>query len=113
METFFPATGRRISVVLVSHGSALTLDLGVLEEVLFLVGLFNLPRYLSAHYLRTAGMITRLLGHGVGLEDINEMAGGGLGNWWVRVKPQTNCIILGISRQPIRRGLGSDQSAVI
>jgi len=36
--------GRRISLLVYPTGSARTLGLGVLEEVLFLVGLFNLSK---------------------------------------------------------------------
>ena len=44
VETFFPAVGRSISLLVCPTGSARTLGLGVLEEVLFLVGLFNLSK---------------------------------------------------------------------
>lgn len=44
VETFFPAVGRRISNFVCPTGSARTLGLGVLEEMLFLVGLFNLSK---------------------------------------------------------------------
>jgi len=44
VETFFPAVGRTISLLVCPTGSARTLDFGVLEEVLLLVSLFNLSR---------------------------------------------------------------------
>ena len=44
VETFFPAVGRRISFLVDSTGSVQTLRLGVLEEVLLLVSLFDLSK---------------------------------------------------------------------
>ena len=53
------------------RGSARTLGLGVLEEVLFLVSLFNLSREYQ-YTVRKRFERSHLLRHGVGLEDINE-----------------------------------------
>lgn len=81
VETFFPTADCRVSLIVCSMRSARTLGLGVLEEVLLLIGLFNLSKGASIRRLQTARDVTRLLGHGTGLEDINgEGGGGGLEN---------------------------------